>query len=316
MSGPPLQLPAHPSLEQLRKLAKARLPGLRAVRPDAKLAEAQYVLAREYGFESWPKLVKHVTAKNLSGSYPGITSPVSRRLGARDLATTVRFWRDVLGFSVAEDSSEVGGATLISGEAQIHFHKSDWAPDFSSGPQPPGTAIVLLQVNDIEAMHSVVKSRGGKTSSVEKVNWLKIQVFEVRDPDGHVVWFGQSYQRDMPPRPARMVTKVMPELAFVDVAAAIRHYRDVLGFSVNYEQHDLGVMDRDAARVLLIARTEASRGIGSAFFYVRDADDLHAELLHAGADVQTEPVSQPWGIREFAVLDPEGNRLTFGQTFE
>jgi uncharacterized glyoxalase superfamily protein PhnB len=215
-----------------------------------------------------------------------------------------------------EESPEVGSATLISGEAQIHFHQSDWAPDFSSGPQPPGTAIVLLQTNDIEAMHSVVKSRGGTTSSVEKVNWLKIQVFEVRDPDGHVVWFGQSYQRDMPPRPARMVTKVMPELAFVDVAAAVRHYRDVLGFSVNYEQHDLGVMDRDAARVLLIKRTEASRGTGSAFFYVRDADDLHAELLHAGADVQAEPVSQPWGIREFAVLDPGGNRLTFGQTFE
>jgi len=166
----------------------------------------------------------HVAARSPSGSYLRITSPVSRRLGARDLATTVRFWRDVLGFSVVEESPEVGSATLISGEAQIHFHQSDWAPDFSSGPQPPGTAIVLLQTNDIEAMHSVVKSRGGTTSSVEKVNWLKIQVFEVRDPDGHVVWFGQSYQRDMPPRPARMVTKVMPELAFVDVAAAVRHY--------------------------------------------------------------------------------------------
>jgi uncharacterized glyoxalase superfamily protein PhnB len=36
----------------------------------------------------------------------------------------------------------------------------------------------------------------------------------------------------------------------------------------------------------------------------------------AGANVQGEPVSQPWGLREFTVLDLEGNRLSFAQTFE
>lgn len=41
----------------------------------------------------------------------------------------------------------------------------------------------------------------------------------------------------------------MPELPFNDVPAAVRHYRDVLGFSVNYEQDDLGVMDRDEVRL-------------------------------------------------------------------
>jgi uncharacterized glyoxalase superfamily protein PhnB len=43
---------------------------------------------------------------------------------------------------------------------------------------------------------------------------------------------------------------------------------------------------------------------------------LYAELRAKGANVQGEPVSQPWGLREFRVLDPEGNQLTFGQTFE
>jgi uncharacterized glyoxalase superfamily protein PhnB len=45
-------------------------------------------------------------------------------------------------------------------------------------------------------------------------------------------------------------------------------------------------------------------------------DALYSELLGKGADVQSGPTSQPWGLREFSVLDPEGNRLTFGQTFE
>ena len=98
--------------------------------------------------------------------------------------------------------------------------------------------------------------------------------------------------------------------------SAVAHYRDVLGFEVNYEQADLGVLDRDEVRLLLIARTPQHGGIGSAYFYVRDVDALHAELVRSGADVQAAPVSQPWGLREITVLDPDRNRLTFAQPFE
>lgn len=115
---------------------------------------------------------------------------------------------------------------------------------------------------------------------------------------------------------APRVEKIMPELPVDDVSAAVAHYRDVLGFRVNYQQHDIAVMDRDAARILLIARTERHTGIGSCYVYVSDADALHAELTARGATVQGEPVSRPWGLREFPVLDPEGNRITFGQPFE
>lgn len=113
-----------------------------------------------------------------------------------------------------------------------------------------------------------------------------------------------------------MLEKIMPELPLDDVAAGVSHYRDVLGFSVNYQQNDIGVMDRDKARILLIARTPQHKGIGSCYLYVADADALHAELVGKGANVQGEPISRPWGLREFTVLDPEGNRLTFGQPFE
>ena len=76
----PSRLPAHPSLAQLRKQAKDLLKQFRSgdsaardrflkYRPEASdpiLADAQYVLAREHGFESWPKLVHYVeTTKSL-----------------------------------------------------------------------------------------------------------------------------------------------------------------------------------------------------------------------------------------------------------
>ena len=58
MPETPFTLPPRPSLEQLRKQTKERL----AAMPGAKLADAQFALARDYGFDSWPKLKRHVTA--------------------------------------------------------------------------------------------------------------------------------------------------------------------------------------------------------------------------------------------------------------
>jgi hypothetical protein len=74
MPEPTSKLPLHPSLEQLQKQAKDLLRGFRgddaaaigrfrAVKPGASepnLADAQFVLAREYGFDTWAKLKHHV----------------------------------------------------------------------------------------------------------------------------------------------------------------------------------------------------------------------------------------------------------------
>ena len=110
--------------------------------------------------------------------------------------------------------------------------------------------------------------------------------------------------------------QALPELPVDDAAAAVRYYRDILGFTVNYEQEDLGVLDRDDIRILLLARTPEHTGIGSAYVYVRDVDALYVELVERDADVQGAPVSQPWGLRELGIRDIARNRLTFGQPFE
>ncbi len=76
MSDHAARLPDKPSLEQLRKQAKELVRDVRAddeaalgrIRRfinnksvyDVRLADAQYVIAKEYGFESWPKLVHHI----------------------------------------------------------------------------------------------------------------------------------------------------------------------------------------------------------------------------------------------------------------
>ena len=143
-----------------------------------------------------------------------------------------------------------------------------------------------------------------------------MRMFHTRDPDGHTLWFGQSYDEQHPLAARGAMRKARPELPFDDVSAGVAYYFDVLGFRIDYQQHDIGVMYRDQISVLLIARTEWHKGIGSFEVYVEDADVLYKELCAQGAKVQGEPVSQPWDLREFRVLYLEGNRITFAQPFE
>lgn len=75
------QLPGKPNLEHLKKQAKELLHDFRQSNPDAvqrfrtfldsipsdaKLADAQHVLARDYGFATWPKLKEHVESFTLT----------------------------------------------------------------------------------------------------------------------------------------------------------------------------------------------------------------------------------------------------------
>jgi predicted enzyme related to lactoylglutathione lyase len=230
-------------------------------------------------------------------SKPAIVAPVSRSIYVSDAARSSAFYSGILGFQVRDTE-------VTYGPARIQF-------DGEAGP-----AILFFETDDVEAMHAAIQARGGEPSQLERVNFIKFRVFEIHDPDRNTLWFGQSFHQPDQPRPKGLLEKALPELPFNDVAAAIAYYQDVLGFSINYAQHDLGVMERDEVTILLIQRTERHTGIGSVGFYIEDADKLYAELQAKGANLQGEPVSWPWGLRNFQVLDLEGNRLTFSQPFE
>ena len=62
-----LELPDNPNLEWLRKQAKTRLAELRQVNPSVKLAEAQFEIAKRYGFSSWRALKEHLDSLTLEG---------------------------------------------------------------------------------------------------------------------------------------------------------------------------------------------------------------------------------------------------------
>ena len=58
------------NLEQQRKRAKELLPHLKAQDPGATLSQAQWQIAKQLGFSSWPKLKAHVDALDFAARHP------------------------------------------------------------------------------------------------------------------------------------------------------------------------------------------------------------------------------------------------------
>ena len=102
-----------------------------------------------------------------------------------------------------------------------------------------------------------------------------------------------------------------------DVVKSVAHYRDVLGFDVVFtwgEPVFYGGVQRDDVIIHFQAahRTERAAGHGAANIFVTEVDALYAELQSRGAPILQPPGDRPYGMRDFDVDDPDGNRLTFG----
>lgn len=252
---------------------------------------------------------------------PRIINPVSRVLPVADPQRSVGFYRDVVGFVVTPrpvaDTRGPIAAELVLGPARIQLSGASESADSTGAMRPRGAAMVFFETDDLGSFRRAILARGGSPTEPEKVSWIKMEVFQVRDPDGHMLWFGQTYhQPDSPPDPSRQVQELLPEFTVTDIPAAIAYYENQLGFHINYARDDLGIMSRDGVTLILSPKGEGRREARSCYAYIHDADRFHAELVARGARLQGEPVSHPWGLRDFQVLDLEDNRITFGQPFE
>jgi catechol 2,3-dioxygenase-like lactoylglutathione lyase family enzyme len=115
-----------------------------------------------------------------------------------------------------------------------------------------------------------------------------------------------------------------PYFPVPDVASSAGYYDRVLGFRREYVAGDppeFAICSRDGLAIMLrrvalpdrIRPSEAQGGTWDAFFWVDDAEALHAELSGRGAHVVYGPVDQQtYHMREFAVRDLDGHVLGFG----
>ncbi len=123
-------------------------------------------------------------------------------------------------------------------------------------------------------------------------------------------------------------TSVTPNLLVRDIARSTEFYRHVLGFSVKQTVPDTDPfvfvwLERDGVPVFLNDPTAVEKdiaavsrrlpgGTATLFFVITEVDSFHARVA-SKAKVVMPLTTQFYGMREFAVEDPDGHILTFAE---
>jgi predicted enzyme related to lactoylglutathione lyase len=107
-----------------------------------------------------------------------------------------------------------------------------------------------------------------------------------------------------------------PNLEVDDLAPAAAFLRDVLGFEVEVDEPDMGLMllRRDAVGLALVrSATPGVNATAAAYIGVTGVGDLHERCAARGVPIVSALTDHPWGLRDFVVEVPGGHRLALGE---
>lgn len=109
---------------------------------------------------------------------------------------------------------------------------------------------------------------------------------------------------------------VNPILAVKDLPAALDYYQRVLGFELGWVWGDpatLASVCRDDISLNLSADRSDQFGPSRLYAHTGDIDTYHATVVAAGARVTVALDDRVYGMRDFRLVDPDGNELSFGE---
>jgi catechol 2,3-dioxygenase-like lactoylglutathione lyase family enzyme len=117
-----------------------------------------------------------------------------------------------------------------------------------------------------------------------------------------------------------MLTEIHPKLPMRDKAKTKAYFINQLGFQLVGE-HDFDgylMLQKDTIQLHFFEHKELvpTENYGQVYIRTNDIDALYQTFL--ANNVAIHPNGQlelkPWGQKEFALLDPDNNLLTFGQS--
>lgn len=117
-----------------------------------------------------------------------------------------------------------------------------------------------------------------------------------------------------------MLTTVLPKLPMRSKEATIQYYISRLEFRVEADYGDYLIVSRDAVEIhfFLFPDLVREENYGQVYIRTNTIDGLYESLIqnktniHPNGHLQTKP----WGQKEFSLLDPDHNLLTFGQSVD
>lgn len=107
-----------------------------------------------------------------------------------------------------------------------------------------------------------------------------------------------------------------PIVRVLDLAAALEWYRTVLGFQIAWtwgDPADHASVCRDAAEIMLVVEPEGDLTISRVYFETEGVDAYYESVSRAGGKIAIPLEVRPYGMRDFRVVDPAGNELSFGE---
>jgi catechol 2,3-dioxygenase-like lactoylglutathione lyase family enzyme len=108
-------------------------------------------------------------------------------------------------------------------------------------------------------------------------------------------------------------------LAVKDLAASRKFYIEKLGFVEDLAVDGWAFLRRGACQLRLghcpeaIPMSQAPDHSWFAYLHVRDAAGFYAETVKHGVEIWHKLADKPWGMREFAIVTPDGHRIVFGE---
>jgi catechol 2,3-dioxygenase-like lactoylglutathione lyase family enzyme len=111
-------------------------------------------------------------------------------------------------------------------------------------------------------------------------------------------------------------------LAVADLEASRKYYVEELGFVEDLRVDGWSFLRRGACRLRLgdcpgiKPMADAPDHSWFAYLNVSDARQLYAEFVRNGVEIWHPLADKPWGMREFAIVTPDGHRIVFGENRE
>jgi catechol 2,3-dioxygenase-like lactoylglutathione lyase family enzyme len=117
------------------------------------------------------------------------------------------------------------------------------------------------------------------------------------------------------------ITRSTFVLAVTDLSASRAFYIEKLGFTEDLQVDGWSFLSRGACRLRIgdcpgIAPMSALQNQDHSWFaylHVTDALQLYADCVRSGVEIWQHIKDAPWGMREFAIVTPDGHRIMFGQ---
>ncbi len=123
---------------------------------------------------------------------------------------------------------------------------------------------------------------------------------------------------DLPTFPTAIVFgRMAPGILVSDIDQAVAFYTSILGMRKTFENGDpvgFVIVKKDKAELhLSLGRDTKSKTHNVAHLIVSDATTLHDHLSKAGVRIIKGLRDQNYGLRDFVIADPDGNRIDIGQ---